>query len=658
MKGNKTSREIIEGLPPNIENAQPDVMRESADRWFKEMLELRAKRLHLSPEQAANVEAYKAQFQESIEHLAKLEGLTPETYLEQYARRIGQSAYPTPECLTPSDILEYTETGAIPQTQREHVSSCASCKTLLAASLPPEDGFRRLREELRHLVTVQPEELPQRPQPAHATVPLRVIMAWLMRPAALAGAGAAALLAIVTGLIVGPGTIFGPRVQWLAVVTDQSASTSRGGDYLAYGTTEALISNLGSLKAFRVIGSNSAMQFQKTNLTPIQIARQLNVDEIAEASVVHEENRLQISVRLIKASTNENLWSQQFEGDLNNALQLQNQVARAIASVAGVKLSSDEQARLTRATPVPSHVFLLYLEGRYRLSRRNKQDMEASLEAFRQVVEEDPKFALGWASLADSYNLLALRGHMPPLEAYPKARESATKALSLDPNLANAHAALALNDLYNEFNWAEAEKELRLALQLNPSYAAAHHWYGLLLSALKRHKEAIPELKLALELEPLYPTFSSALGDGYFVARQYDQAIDQYNRTLEKYPNYEGAKRNLASLYVQTGKYEEAVKLLQQVKDNEGDLAHGYAVWGRRAEARKLLPELKDPFEIAVVYAALGGRDRAFESLDKAYEQRSFLLFNLAVDPALDPLRSDSRFQDLLRRINYPTAKP
>jgi TolB-like protein/tetratricopeptide (TPR) repeat protein len=657
MKGKKSSREIIQSLPPNIVNAQPDFMSEISDRWFKELLELRAKRLHVPLEQAANIDTYSAQFQESIEQLAALEGLTPEAYLEGFARRIGQSTYPTPECLTPNEVLRYAETGAVRPAQQEHVSSCPSCNTLLAASRPPEDGFARIKEELRHLVTVQPERPALQPQPAYADIPLRARLAWVMKPAALVSAGAVAVLAIVTGLIIEPVAIFGPRVQWLAVVPNQGVSKSGDVDSVAYGMTEVLSNDLSSLKELRVVGNNSVMHFQNTNLTPIQIARQLNVDKIAVASVAHEGDRLQISAQLINASTNKNLWSQRFEGDLVNALQLQGEVARTIAGVAGVKLTPDEQTRLSGANPVAPPVLMSYLEGRYRLSTRKEDDLRAGLEDFRKAVEDDPKFALGWASLADSYNLLALRGYMLASEAYPKAKESANKALALDPNLGNAHAALALNQLYYEFNWGEAEKDFRRALQLNPSYAEAHHWYGLLLSALKRHREAIQELKLAVELEPLSPPISTALGDGYFLAREYDQAIKQYNKTLQKFPSYGGAKRNLASVYVQTGKFQEAVNLLQQVHDNKGDLAYTYVVWGRAGEARNLLPELKDPIETAVVYGALGERDHAFEWLDKAYEERSFLLFQLAIDPSLDSLRSDSRFQELLRRINYPDAK-
>jgi tetratricopeptide (TPR) repeat protein len=261
---------------------------------------------------------------------------------------------------------------------------------------------------------------------------------------------------------------------------------------------------------------------------------------------------------------------------------------------------------------------------------------------------------------------MALRGEMPPsmstADAYLKAKQSASEALRLDSNLANAHSALALNYLYNEFNWTEAKAEFGRAIELNASYADAHRWNGLLLSALHQPYEAIEELKLAFKLEPLSPSISTALGDGYFISRQYDKAIDQYEKTLEKNPEYGGAKRNLASAFVETKKYEQAVDLLQQTKDIKGDLlfkgelAYAYAVWGQQRKARKLLAKLDDPFEIAIVYAGLGDKSHALDSLRKAVDSHNSLLFHLPIHPAFDALRSQPDFQALLRRINYPNA--
>ncbi len=218
MTGKKSSREIIQSLPPNLVNAQPDVMSEISDRWFKELLELRSKRLHVSPEQAANIDAYTAKFQESIEQLAALEGVTPEAYLEGFARRIGQSTYATPECLTPNDVLDYAETSVIGKTQQEHLSSCTSCKTLLAASLPPKDGFERIRDELRHLASVQPEAAPLQPQPAYEGIAQWAPLASFTNSVFLFGAAVLALVALVAPLFLKPHSWFSPQNQVAGVL--------------------------------------------------------------------------------------------------------------------------------------------------------------------------------------------------------------------------------------------------------------------------------------------------------------------------------------------------------------------------------------------------------------------------------------------------------
>jgi tetratricopeptide (TPR) repeat protein len=311
----------------------------------------------------------------------------------------------------------------------------------------------------------------------------------------------------------------------------------------------------------------------------------------------------------------------------------------------------------------------LYLKGRYYWNKRTEEGFRRAIEYFGEATEKDRNYGLAYAGLADSYILLGEYGLLPAKEAYAKAREAATKALELDDTLAEAHAALADVKIDYDWDWAGAEREFRRAIELNPGYATAHQWYGELLSSLGRHEEALAEIKRAQQLDPLSLIINTSSGWILLGAGRDDLAIEQLRKTLEIDPNFARAHGDLGMAYLRKGNFPEAVAEFQRaatlssnIIDYQSGLGHAYARAGKHTEARKLLYELKEHskqryvswYDFAAIYAGLGEKDQAFALLEKAYEQRDPKVTWAKVDPSLDPLRSDPRFQDLLRRIGLP----
>jgi len=463
----------------------------------------------------------------------------------------------------------------------------------------------------------------------------------------------------------GPG-----RIESLAVLPIDNLSRDPEQDYFADGMTEELITDLAKIGALRVISRTSVMQYKGVRKPLPEIARALNVDAVVEGSVERSGNRVRVTAQLIEAATDRNLWAESYERDLRDVLDLQSEMARAIANEIKIKLTPREQARLARSRPVDPEAHELYLRGRYYQEKRTQEGLKRAMGYFEQAIEKDPNYALGYAALAASYIQLEDFSVLPPKEALPKARAAATKALEVDDNLAEAHAALALVLIhtYMPEGWEIAEKESRRAVELNPSYASAHHWYALCLLAEGRADEAVAEIKRALELDPLSLIINTNMGSILTLARRYDQAIEQQKKTLELNPSFPSAYWPLGVAYEQKGMFKEAITEFQKAIVLEGSpiymagLAHTYAAAGRRGEAQRVLEELLKlskqsyvPFyEMAVVYAGLGEKDQALASLQMACNEQSGRLYFLKLDPRFDSLRSDPRFQGLLRCVGLP----
>jgi TolB-like protein/DNA-binding winged helix-turn-helix (wHTH) protein/Flp pilus assembly protein TadD len=457
-----------------------------------------------------------------------------------------------------------------------------------------------------------------------------------------------------------------PDIRSLAVLPLESLSADASQDYFADGMTDELITDLGQISALRVISRTSVMSYKRTRKPLPQIARELNVDAVVEGTVLRSGDQVRITAQLIQASADKHLWAASYEGDLRDTLALQNKVARSIAEQIRISLSPQEQAVLKSAKVVNPEAYESYLKGRFFWNKRTADGLKAARAYFDQSIEEEPNYAQAYSGLADTYALLGDWQYavMTPKEALPKAKAAAIKALELDDSLGEAHNSLAF--CLDGFDWdfGSAEREFRRAIELNPSYATAHHWYAWHLSLVGRNSEAIAEMRKAESLDPLSLIINADLAELLILTHSYDESIQQSRKTIEMDPNFAFAHNQLGQAYVQKHMNDEAVAELQKAAQLSSDsptcianLARAYVASGKRSEAVKLLSDLKkrsnpiDSYaaEIAVIYVSLGDKDQAMNWLEKGYEER----FNPGVllRPGFDPLRSDPRFEALVQRI-------
>jgi TolB-like protein/DNA-binding winged helix-turn-helix (wHTH) protein/tetratricopeptide (TPR) repeat protein len=455
-------------------------------------------------------------------------------------------------------------------------------------------------------------------------------------------------------------------IRSLAVLPLENLSGDASQNYFADGMTDELITDLAQISALRVISRTSVMAYKGAQKPLPQIARELNVDAVVEGSVLRSGDQVRVTAQLIEASTDRHLWSQSYEGELRDTLALQSRVAGAIADQIRINLTPPEQAALKNVKVVNPEAYESYLKGRYFWNKRTADGLKAALAYFKQAIEEDPQYAQAYSGLADTYALLGDWQYavMTPKEAFPKAKAAAIKALELDGTLGEAHNSLAF--VLDGFDWDfdAAGKEFRRAIELNPGYATARHWYAWHLSLLGRFDEAIAEMKKAQNLDPLSLIINADLAELLVLGHHYDESIVQSRKTIEMDPNFALAHNQLAQAYLQKHMYEEAVAEFKKAVPLSGNsptcianLARAYVASGKRSEAVKLLGDLKrrsspgysNASEIAMIYAALGDTDQAMSWLEKGYEER----FNPGVlmRPGFDPLRSDPRFQNLVRRI-------
>jgi TolB-like protein/DNA-binding winged helix-turn-helix (wHTH) protein/Flp pilus assembly protein TadD len=460
-----------------------------------------------------------------------------------------------------------------------------------------------------------------------------------------------------------------PIIRSLAVLPLESLSSDASQDYFADGMTDELISDLGQIRALRVISRTSVMAYKHTRKSLPQIARELNVDAVVEGTVLRSGDQVRITAQLIEGAADRHVWSQSYQGELRDTLALQNSVARAIADQIRITLNPQEQAALTNVKALNPVAYESYLKGRFFWNKRTADGLKAALAYFNQAIEEDSTYARAYSGLADTYALLGDWQYavMTPKEALPKAKAAALKALELDNSLGEAHNSLAF--CLDGFDWDFdlAGKEFRRAIELNPGYATAHHWYAWHLALLRRFDEAIAEMKTAENLDPLSLVINADLAELLSLAHSYDESIRQSRKTIEMDPNFGLAHNHLGQAYLQQHRNDEAVAELQEAVKLSGgaatcmaNLARAYAASGRRDETVTLLNDLKTrsnpahsyASEIAVIYAALGDSDQAMRWLETGYDDR----FNPGVllRSGFDPLRLDPRFEALERRIGFP----
>jgi adenylate cyclase len=433
--------------------------------------------------------------------------------------------------------------------------------------------------------------------------------------------------------------------------------------------TEALTTELAQISALKVISRTSVMQYKDTKKPLPQIARELGVDAVIEGAVQRSGDKVEITVQLIHAPSDRHLWAKSYERGLRDVLALQREVAQAIADEIKAKLTPPEKVHLGSARPINSEAYEDYLHGHYLLSTEG--NMRKGIAYFERAIQKDPNYALAYAGLAESYITLSQpwSGALSPKEALPQAKAAATKALAIDDSLGEAHSALAhVIELY-DWDWQGAEKEYRRALELNPNDAMAHDWYGEYLQVMGRNEEGFVQVRQAMQLDPLNAHLADDLGFHFYAARQYDDAIRALQKRFELEPDDGEAHLGLAWVYGEKKMHREALAEMEKVVNlwNRNDVAVaslgkilGYS--GRKQEARKLLEELEErskhryvsPYLIALVRIGLGERDQAIASLEQGYTNRDQWMMYLKADPRWDDLRSDPRFQDLVRRVGLP----
>jgi serine/threonine-protein kinase len=486
--------------------------------------------------------------------------------------------------------------------------------------------------------------------------------------AVAAGALAVAVL-LAVGLVVLRRTPAeeGRTIRSIAVLPLENLSRDPEQEYFADGMTDALIGDLAKIGALRVISRTSVMRFKGVRKPLPEIARELNVDAVVEGSVQRSGDRVRITSQLIRGATDEHIWNQSYERDLRDVLALQAEVARAIAGEIKVALTPQERTRLAAARPVDPRVHEAYLRGRFHWSRRNEASLRKAIDYFQEAIRLDPGYAPAHSGLADAYiGLVFPVGAVAPNEGFPKARAEARRALEIDEGLPEGHTSSAALKMMYEWDWAGSENEFRRSLELDPSYAHAHHYYSHLLMATGRTAESLAHSRQALDLDPLSPNLNTHLGWHYLYARQPQEAIAQLRKTIELDPQYFMAHVFLSRAFEMQKDYAEAIAESRKAGETSpqnslvlAPMAAALAHSGRRAEALAVLQQLDEisrrryvsAYEVDIIHLALGDKKRAFEWLEKAYIQRADDLIYLNVEPRLETLRSDPRFSDLVRRV-------
>jgi TolB-like protein len=453
-----------------------------------------------------------------------------------------------------------------------------------------------------------------------------------------------------------------PPIESLAVLPFDNLTGSPTQDYFVDGMTDAVITHLAQISSMRVISRTSVMQYRGAKKPLAEIARELDVDAVVEGAVVRSAQRVRITAQLIHAATDRHLWARDYDRDLGDIVALQGEVARAIAHAIEVALTPQELARLRNPRRVNPKAYDAYLRARYYLYKQTPRAYAKALEHFEQAIAEDPNYALAYASLSECYRLLSFWGPLAPQESFPRAEAAAYKALELDPTLAKAHSAIAALAYRYRWDWAESDRAFRRALELSPNDSECRWMYSIFLWSAGLCEEALAEAQRARELDPRTP--STYAGMTFLWARQYDRAIAEFRRALESDPEFPDAHFRLGLAYTLKGDFRSGIQELRKAvtssRRNPGYLArlgHAYGIAGKKLYARKILEELEtrsrreyvSPVGIALVHLGLGHRDAALASLEHAFRIHDFDL--VTRNPRLDPLRSDPRYQNLMRRI-------
>jgi len=456
-------------------------------------------------------------------------------------------------------------------------------------------------------------------------------------------------------------------IQSIAVMPFVNASGKPDVDYLSDGLTDSLIFRFSQLPQVKVSPTSSVMRFKGSTKDPTEIARELNVDSVLSGRMMQDGNRLTISVQLIDARTGKLVWAEQYDRTMSDFMVTQREIATTLTQKMQLQLAANERG-VTKKYTNNNEAYQLYLKGRFHWSRRAPDDMSKAIDSYQQAIALDPNFALAYAALAEVYNSIGKQADMLPKDCIPLAKAAAIRALEIDPQLPEAHSALADALTIYDWDWAESERHFKKALELDGNISYIHLAYGgSYLFSVGKMDQSVAELEKALQLEPLSLINNGVVIYGYVYARQYEKALRQARTAFDLEPNFPMMRGQLALALIVNGKNEEAISLLQQAPPNSSGfeaavmLAQAYAKLGKRAEAEQQISLIREmaktrarPYYLASIYATLGDKDKAFAELENSFAERDCYLGRISVDPFFDPLRDDARFKDLLKRMNLP----
>jgi eukaryotic-like serine/threonine-protein kinase len=459
------------------------------------------------------------------------------------------------------------------------------------------------------------------------------------------------------------------RIRSLAVLPLANLSGDPGQDYFADGMTEALTASLAQIRSVKVISRTSAMQYKGATKPLREIVRELHVDAVVEGSFARAGDRVRVTAQLIHGESDTHFWAKSYDATLGDVLNLQGEIASAIAGQIEAELTVDERSRLAARHAVAPKAYEAYLLGRYFLDSGSEEELKKALEQFTRALEIQNDYAAAHAGIASYYAILPFYSSLSPAEVFPRARAAAEKAVEIDEGLAEAHASLAYIRAYYEWDWPAAEREFRRALNLRPSFADAHFSYSRFLAASGRMKEAVAEIETAEELDPREVSLKANRALLSYFQGHYDDAITELRDLSRADPALSVAHWGLGLSYEQKGQGSEALASLNEAARLSknlnvlSSLAHAQAVFGQAPRARESVALLKEKartsyvpsYYFVLIYTGLGEKDRAFEWLERAYQERSTVLAYLRLDPRLAPLRSDPRYADLVRRLGFPS---